>query len=173
MAIKDQCLQCIHYASGICNVDNASPNYNQMSCESYRKVGISLEKNTDDKSVLSSPNESSLSQNERQSMFAHPFSFEGRIRRTEYWLSTIIVYIYAIIVGFIVGANNGSEGMMYFFLIPGCWFIWAQGAKRCHDRDNSGWYQIIPFYGLWMLFGDGDAYENSYGPDPKGRNVMS
>lgn len=58
-------------------------------------------------------------------------------------------------------------------IIPLYWFMWAQGAKRCHDRGNSGWYQLIPFYGLWMLFGDGDECENDYGFAPKGRNVFS
>ena len=47
------------------------------------------------------------------------------------------------------------------------WFYIAQGAKRCHDRGNSGWYQIIPFYSLWMLFGNSDVGENEYGPRPK------
>lgn len=46
-------------------------------------------------------------------------------------------------------------------------------VKRCHDRGNSGWYQLIPFYVLVMLFGDGDDYDNGYGPDPKGRDCMA
>ena len=174
MAIKDQCLQCTHFNSGICVISNTSPNYNQMSCETYRKTGIDLEKHeeTENNTVTISNDEQNV-QGEKQRMFSNPFSFYGRIRRTEYGLSFIIAYIYAIVIGLFVGAANGSEGIMYLFLIPDYWFIWAQGAKRCHDRDNSGWYQIIPFYGLWMLFGDGDAYENSYGPDPKGRNMLS
>lgn len=48
------------------------------------------------------------------------------------------------------------------------WFKLAQGTKRCHDRGNSGWFQFIPFYGLWMLFGDSDYGINKYGPNPKG-----
>ena len=174
MAIKDQCLQCTHFNSSICDIGNTSPNYNQMSCETYRKTGIDLEKHdeTENNTVTISNDEQNV-QEEKQRMFSNPFSFYGRIRRTEYGLSFIIAYLYAIVIGLFVGAANGSEGIMYLFLIPDYWFIWAQGAKRCHDRDNSGWYQIIPFYGLWMLFGDGDAYENSYGPDPKGRNMLS
>jgi len=48
-----------------------------------------------------------------------------------------------------------------------CWFLFAQGAKRCHDMNNSGWYQLVPFYILWMLFYQGTAGPNNYGPDPK------
>ena len=44
----------------------------------------------------------------------------------------------------------------------------AQGAKRCHDRGNSGWCQLIPLYGLFMVFGGSDHGENKYGPNPKG-----
>lgn len=101
-------------------------------------------------------------------MFKNPFSFEGRIRRTEYGLSIIIMYAYAFIVGLFIGLTELGEGIMYVLLIPSYWFIWAQGAKRCHDRGNSGWYQIIPFYGLWMLFADSDNGINEYGPNPKG-----
>ena len=53
-------------------------------------------------------------------------------------------------------------------LIPVYWFLLAQGAKRCHDRGNSGWYQIIPFYNLWMLFADSEKGVNDYGLNPKG-----
>jgi uncharacterized membrane protein YhaH (DUF805 family) len=44
----------------------------------------------------------------------------------------------------------------------------AQGAKRCHDRGNSGWYLLIPFYVFWMLFADSDIGANEYGLNPKG-----
>lgn len=105
-------------------------------------------------------------------MFKRPFSFHGRIRRLEYGLSILLFYLYAIVVGFVLGLitnGNFSEGAIYVCLIPGYWFIWAQGAKRCHDRNNTGWYQIIPFYAFWMLFADGDEGENDYGDSPKGK----
>jgi len=97
-------------------------------------------------------------------MFKNPFSFEGRIRRTEYGLSIIIVFAFA----FIVGLTELEDGIMHLLLIPAYWFGLAQGAKRCHDRGDSGWYQIIPFYGLFMLFADSDNGINIYGPNPKG-----
>ena len=103
-------------------------------------------------------------------MFKRPFSFHGRIRRSEYGFSVLLFYLYAIVAGFVLGLitnGNFSEGAIYVCLIPGYWFLWAQGAKRCHDRNNTGWYQIIPFYALWMLFADGDEGENDYGDNPK------
>lgn len=122
---------------------------------------------------------------EKQKMFAHPFSFKGRIRRLEYALSYVIYYILVILVNAllyvvsemeksgVMGNNILTFALMCIiagFLLR---FIFAQGAKRCHDRDNNGWWQFIPFYFLWMLFGDGDEYENDYGKDPKGRDLFA
>ena len=103
-------------------------------------------------------------------MFRNSFSFEGRIRRLEYGLSFIIYYIWMLFSAFVAVSINADnfEGIYYLLLLP-CFYFWiAQGAKRCHDRGNTGWYQLIPFYGLWMLFGDGDIGTNNYGANPKG-----
>lgn len=176
MAITNQCNNCKLFNGKVCRSTNVMPDYNQISCEQYTNKGIILDKN-DDKDItpivptIAPDSDVTESISEKQGMFRNPFSFNGRIRRLEYGISYILMYIYAISIGFIVGAVDGSEGIMYLFLIPAYWFIWAQGAKRCHDRDNSGWYQLIPFYMLWMLFGDGDEFANNYGPDPKGRNI--
>ncbi len=45
------------------------------------------------------------------------------------------------------------------------WLLLAQGSKRCHDMGISGWWQIIPFYFVTMLFLGGDKKANEYG-DP-------
>ncbi|MCU7549851.1 DUF805 domain-containing protein [Chitinophagaceae bacterium LB-8] len=96
-------------------------------------------------------------------MFKSPFSFDGRIRRTEYGLS-VILYSFITIV---LAIMSSAPGIYYLLILPGLIFFWAQGAKRCHDLGNSGWYQLIPFYGLWMLFAEGDKGNNRFGPDPK------
>ncbi|RLZ10746.1 DUF805 domain-containing protein [Faecalibacter macacae] len=101
-------------------------------------------------------------------MFKNPFSFEGRIRRLEYGLSYIIYAIICIIPSILLEINESLVWIAIILYVPFVWFIIAQGAKRCHDRGNSGWYQLIPFYGLWMLFGDGEHGENEYGENPKG-----
>lgn len=101
-------------------------------------------------------------------MFKNPFSFNGRIRRLEYGLSCLIYIIVALAFDFTIYGNKITSVLLILILIPLAWFLIAQGAKRCHDRGNSGWYQLIPFYALWMLFADGDPGNNEYGPNPKG-----
>ena len=109
-----------------------------------------------------SPNPASLVAG-HQKMFSAPFSFKGRIRRMEYGLSSII---FSISYG-IVMAMVDSFSFVAFAIIPIIWFFLAQGAKRCHDRGNSGWYLLIPYYALWLLFGDSDPGSNKYGNSPK------
>jgi uncharacterized membrane protein YhaH (DUF805 family) len=128
--------------------------------------------NLDSKKEVSAPTSSVLTQDraaptpnpasvasEQKKMFSAPFSSKGRIRRMEYGLSLII---YSISYG-IVMAMVQSSSIAAIAFIPLIWFMLAQGAKRCHDRGNSGWFQLIPFYSLWMLFAEGDQQANSYG----------
>ncbi|WP_310993137.1 DUF805 domain-containing protein [Aequorivita marina] len=105
-------------------------------------------------------------------MFKNPFSFEGRIRRTEYGLSFIIYAVAAGIINVIVEESRGDAAFLMIAYIPLLWFLWAQGAKRCHDVGNSGWWQLIPFYALWLIFQDGQPGVNQYGENPKGIQVM-
>jgi len=104
-------------------------------------------------------------------MFRHPFSFEGRIRRTEYGLSLIMYYAAYFILELLNTALN-SEGLVFIAILPMIWFMLAQGAKRCHDRGNNGGWQLIPFYTLWLIFADGEPETNEYGSDPKGRGDL-
>ena len=103
-------------------------------------------------------------------MFKRPFSFKGRIRRLEYCISYIIYFIWDVVRVVVYRTSVPSPIVSIFFLIsfiPMLWFLCAQNTKRCHDRGNSGWYQLIPLYILWMMFGKGDTGENEYGDNPK------
>ncbi|RZJ70291.1 DUF805 domain-containing protein [Flavobacterium sp.] len=100
-------------------------------------------------------------------MFNAPFSFSGRITRTEYGLSLVIYVIsYCVIAAFAQDDTLGALAGLAFLAL--FWFVLAQGAKRCHDVNNSGWMQLIPFYVLWLIFEDGTYGSNSYGASPKG-----
>ena len=126
-------------------------------------------------------------------MFKAPFSFDGRIRRIEYFLSGLIASLVGGVVwtlafaSFFVGMMGNSAaaaaGGSVFALILGivayvaiCWFGLAQGVKRLHDMDKSGWLILLlfvpllnVFWGLYMLFADGTVGPNQYGADPKNR----
>ena len=103
-------------------------------------------------------------------MFTNPFSFEGRIRRTEYGLSFIILAVGRVFLTMLLAdvlAKGGAELIFFLFQLPLLWFFWAQGAKRCHDVGWNGWYQLIPFVPLYLIFASGQEYENEYGLNPK------
>ena len=99
-------------------------------------------------------------------MFRNPFSFEGRIRRMEYGISLIIYFIPITILNEYL-KSEPDAAFLFLLYIPFLWFLWAQGAKRCHDKGNSGWFQIIPFYIFWLIFSEGDPLDNEYGQNPK------
>ncbi len=94
--------------------------------------------------------ENNLKKTENQKMFTRPFSFKGRIRRLEYGLSYLV---YLVFYNLFIGALAADFSVPVYIVL--CvlgivlfWFVLAQGVKRCHDRGNSGWYQLIPFYVL-------------------------
>jgi len=94
-------------------------------------------------------------------MFKKPFSFVGRISRTEYQLS-MLIYVIAVIIlyGFMItwlqnsedGDTNFGVFFILFFSISALFLaLVAQAVKRCHDVGKSGWWILIPLYGLWLL----------------------
>jgi uncharacterized membrane protein YhaH (DUF805 family) len=102
-------------------------------------------------------------------MFKKPFSFEGRIRRLEYGLSNLIFLVpYFLIAPYMQLGELTEQLVALIIYIPLGWFILAQGTKRCHDKGVNGWWQLLPFYGLIILFYRGDIGPNDYGEDPKG-----
>ena len=104
-----------------------------------------------------------------QRMFQSPLSFGGRIRRTEYCLTYIIYVIVAVIMELLMNSPidrkiGVTELLIYVtVMVILCWFCFAQGAKRCHDLGHNGWWQLIPFYVIWMLFVKGQPETNKYG----------
>jgi len=99
-------------------------------------------------------------------MFKAVFSFNGRIRRTEYALTRILV-VFLVLVISAAAETKGAEAIGLLILLP-LYIHIAQAVKRCHDRGNPGWWMLIPFYDFILFFGAGDYGPNEYGENPKG-----
>lgn len=100
-------------------------------------------------------------------IFKNTLTSEGRIRRAEFIVSLLIFLIVQVIIIEITLIGDYTN----FFIVlslPLLYFLVMQGVKRCHDRGNSGWFQLIPFYVFWMLFADSQYGVNKYGLNPKG-----
>jgi uncharacterized membrane protein YhaH (DUF805 family) len=86
------------------------------------------------------------------------FSFQGRIRRTAFWVSVIIMGIVYMLLTLPLGALITPKGefnltplsLIYWgaLFIVFSWMSFAIGAKRLHDIGKSGWWQLIIFIPL-------------------------
>ena len=102
------------------------------------------------------------------------FSFEGRIGRQTFWLKYFLPWLGLNFVAGIIDATTGFPVVGLVVALAGLWVAFAVGAKRCHDRDRTGWFQLlwlIPVIGwIWLLvelgFLKGSEGENRFGPDP-------
>ena len=95
------------------------------------------------------------------------FSFNGRIQRVDYLLTT------AVVIDLLLVINRSSDTakipsllMLPVAIVLG-WLGLAAAVKRCHDLGQSGFYVLIPLCGLWLIFPDGTPGENEYGPNQK------
>ena len=100
--------------------------------------------------------------------FIEFFNFRGRCSRTTWWLGNAvsIVAVYAVVfVAATFEQSAGTNGwtspsglLALFALIGILWFDLSIHVKRWHDRDKSGWWQLIglvPVIGLWAIIDPG------------------
>jgi uncharacterized membrane protein YhaH (DUF805 family) len=101
--------------------------------------------------------------------------FSGRATRPEYWWFFLAAGVVLVVVN-IVYRNVGTSALaavqfaVYIAcLIPGL----AAGARRLHDTNHTGWWQVIdlvPIIGflvlVYLLVQSGTDGPNKYGEDP-------
>jgi uncharacterized membrane protein YhaH (DUF805 family) len=110
--------------------------------------------------------------------FSKYAKFGGRARRAEFWWFTLFLFLASIGATFVDTAILGF-GMVEFgplssivslaLLLP----AYAVGARRLHDIDRSGWWQlliVVPIIGLIVLIvwwaTPGERRENRFGANP-------
>ena len=116
-----------------------------------------------------------------KAVFSKYATFEGRARRSEYWWFVLFNMIVSILLALLFGNGHGmGEGaMMGGNLASNLWWLatilpsLAVGARRLHDIDRTGWWQLIWFVPLigWIVLlywyvTKGTEGSNRFGPDP-------
>ncbi len=100
--------------------------------------------------------------------------FNGRARRTEYWMYTLFYVIFsyaAVMLDYLLGTTSVFTGIYSLaLLLPTI----AVGVRRLHDIDKSGWMMLvglIPLIGqIWLIIlfvKEGTPGSNEYGINPK------
>lgn len=184
MAILDQCKNCKKNGSEECKQDIV---FNGLSCDRYQKR-FDLTKSSDRRSQssdipkpvqqptpeLQSPHPSGVGCEPEESLLKSLFSFNGRNRRSKYWITQLCVgslFVPANIMG-----DDMSEGVAIFtllMLIPAIWMMVVNIVRRCHDLGKSGFWCLLTFIplvnlfiGIYLAFFKGEMHDNEYGTSP-------
>lgn len=107
-------------------------------------------------------------------MFKNAFTFVGRARRLEFGIVYVVYFVMMMIAMSILEADNDSgflSFLSFILMIGGMWLFLSEGTRRCHDVGHSGFWLLIPYYVLWLLFQNSKVGSNEYGNNPKGENT--
>lgn len=83
-----------------------------------------------------------------------------RIGRFWYFVFTIVLH------GLIVGTSSTSNPFAVVILLVLCYMAICLAKNRLNDFGWSGWWQLVPFVNLVIMFVPGDAGANKYGDAP-------
>lgn len=112
--------------------------------------------------------------------FRQYVDFSGRARRKEYWMFSLLNFVFAFVLGIIdvslgwtsseigIGVLGGFYSLAA--LVPGL----AVCVRRLHDIGKSGWnlfLALIPLVGAFVLIvwycQEGEFSSNAWGANPK------
>ncbi len=99
--------------------------------------------------------------------------FDGRARRTEYWMFALFNIIAAVVL-MVVGSIIHTQALYSLYVLGVLLPSIAVSIRRLHDTGRSGWWLLIglvPLVGglilLYFMILDSQAGSNEYGPYPK------
>jgi uncharacterized membrane protein YhaH (DUF805 family) len=119
-----------------------------------------------------------------KAVFSKYATFEGRARRSEYWWFVLFNLIVSILLTAVFGGGRGmGDGgmMMGGGLVANIWSLAtllpsiAVGARRLHDIDRTGWWQLIWFIPVigWIVLIVFFATRGTAGPNRFGANPVT
>lgn len=101
--------------------------------------------------------------------------FDGRARRTEFWMFALFTFLITLALGIVEGVLFGDSSFLSGLyslgvLLPSV----GVGIRRLHDTGRSGWWlliTLIPILGtiVFIVFAvqEGEPGSNDYGANPK------
>jgi uncharacterized membrane protein YhaH (DUF805 family) len=122
-------------------------------------------------------------------------SFTGRAGLKEFWTIYLLLCAVDLALSILIGVKRvempfppgykltllggqdaAAMGLTFVLWIP----LLAAGARRLHDQDRSGWWQLallIPYFGIICITGimaaPGTRGPNRHGPDPREKPTRS
>lgn len=110
--------------------------------------------------------------------------FNGRARRTEFWMFTLFNALVLLVFVILMALSINMEwALMIVLVIMGLYALFtfipslAIIVRRLHDTGKSGWFYLIsfiPYIGglilLVFMVQDSESVSNKWGPNPKNPN---
>ena len=94
--------------------------------------------------------------------------FNNRAKRPEYWWFAMFCFLVSLALNMVSGVASGLFSLITLLTSL------AVGARRLHDTNRSGWWQlllIVPVIGLIVvivfLAQEGESAEKQYGSEPE------
>jgi len=88
--------------------------------------------------------------------FKKYFIFDGRASKSEYWYF-FLFYIFSYVVLYVIALGTLSLMLINLLTIYSVVVfipLVSAGSRRLHDVGKSGFWQLVPIYGLILLAGD-------------------
>lgn len=108
----------------------------------------------------------------------NPFDFDGRARRTEYWIFSVFYFIISVTLilismKYMLFIYKGNFLLQNIFGLIMYFPLLSVSIRRYHDVNKSGWNMFIPIYNLILLLRAGTVGRNDYDVDPRDERYYS
>lgn len=79
--------------------------------------------------------------------FSNPVNFKGRASRSEFWWFYLLIVGLTCVATMLDSSGTISSIIEIILFIP----LIAAGARRLHDINKSGWWQLLILTGIGLI----------------------